>query len=305
MIYMVCATILFAFGPVLVRIGINQDVSPDHLMVLRLAVAFPLFFIAVALRKNVGEAKVNREDLLFVLILSVAGMGGAMFCFFRSISYLGASVATIIGAISPATAILMAYVLYSRPVTGRQVASLLISFTGVVLVVMPMVGLESFGGIIRSSMVGVGYVLLANVCSSGAVLGFEKYMKSKSPLVAAFHVTGFMFLFFGVAIGVPDMHFGLKTWVIVLLLGSVAWFVPFMLFFHGIRAMGSSNAVLVQNIGPMVTVLVAGVILGERLQMVQLAGMVVIITSVYLLKTGGKVLSKPPIDPEEAPPIPL
>jgi drug/metabolite transporter (DMT)-like permease len=304
MMYMIGATVLFSFGPVLIRMGINQGISPDHLMVLRLFIAAPLFFLAVMISGNRGDAKISKGDLPFLVILSVAGMGSAMFCFFRSIAYLGASVATIIGAITPATVMLFAYVLYSRPVTWRQIASMVISFFGVVLLIMPMVGLRGFGGIVRSSLVGVGYVLMANLCSSGAMLGFERYLRKKSPLTASFHVTGMMFLFYGVANGLPSLHFGAKTWVIVFLLGSVTWFIPFMLYFHGIKALGSSNAVLVQNAGPMVTVLAAGVLLGERLTMVQIAGMAIIMVSVYLLRVGGDAEKSSATAVKGIPPLP-
>ncbi|MBI5178220.1 MAG: DMT family transporter [Nitrospinae bacterium] len=284
MIYMIAATLLFSFGPVLIRMGINHGVSPDQLMVLRLAVASPLFFIAVVARKTVDEALPAKKDILFILLLSLAGMGGAMFCFFRAISYLGASVTTLLGAVTPVFTVILAYLIHRKPVKRHQVASMAFSFIGVALLIVPMVGVGGVRDILSSSMTGVLYVMAANLFASATSLGFENYVKKKSPLVASFHVTVLMLLFFGALNGVPRTGFDADTWWIVILLGSVTWFVPFVLFFHGIREMGASNAVIVQNSGPMVTVFAAGLLLGEKLTYPQFAGMAVILFSVFLLK---------------------
>ncbi len=284
MIQMVTATLLFGLGPVLLRMGLNEGIRPEHLMVLRMLVALPFFAAAVLFFRQLKSTALSMRDFVFVSVVSVAGMGGAMFCLIHSINLLGASLATLLGAVSPAITVLMAWGLRRSPITSLKVVSLAVSFAGVVLLILPVSGLGHLGAAVAGSMAGVGYAMLGNLCSSASMIAYEKYVERKSPLVAAFHVTAFMFIYAGALYGMPPMAFGLKTWVIILLLGSVAWFVPFMLFFHGIRALGASKAALVQNSGPAVTVLAAGFLLNERLVLAQFIGMALVLSSVYILK---------------------
>lgn len=283
MVQMITAILLFGLGPVLIRMGLNEGISPEHILVLRMMVALPLFAVAVLFFRQFRSSALSMRDFVFVSVVSVAGMGGAMFCFIHSIDLLGASVATLLGAVSPAITVLMAWVLGRSPITPLKAVSLAVSFAGVALLMLPA-GFGNLGAVVASSMAGAGYAMLGNLCSSAAMLAYEKYVERKTPLVAAFHVTALMFVYAEALYGLPPLAFGLKTWVIVLLLGSVAWFVPFILFFYGIRALGASKAALVQNSGPAVTVLAAGFLLNERLVLAQFAGMALVLSSVYLLK---------------------
>ncbi len=281
---MTVATLLFGLGPVLIRMGLNEGISPEHILVLRMMVALPLFAVAVFFFREIKSSALSMRDFMFVSVMSVAGMGGAMYCFIHSIDLLGASISTLLGAVSPAITVLMAWGLGRFPITPLKVVSLAVSFAGVALLLLPVIGIGHLGAVVAGSLAGVGYSMLANLCSSASMLAFEKYMERKSPLVAAFHITAFMFIYAEALYGLPPLALGLKTWAIVILLGSVAWFVPLMLFFYGIRALGASKAALIQNSGPAVTVLAAGLLLNERLVWAQFAGMALVLSSVYLLK---------------------
>lgn len=290
--HILAATFMFAFGPVLVRMGLQEGLQANHLVVLRLAVAFPAFLAAVALSGSLGKARITMREIPYIFLISVVGMGGAMLCFFHSIYYLGASVASLIGAITPVVTALMAYVAFSRPVTRRQTVSMSVSFLGVFFLVIPITGLMGLGKVVGSSVVGLGYSLLATVCASATALGFEKYVERKTPLVAAFHVTGFMFVFIGAAYGLPNVHFTTRIWEITLALGIFTWFIPFMLFFYGIREIGASGTVLVQNMGPLLTTIAAGLIFGEKLFPAQMVGMILVLSSVFVLALERKALKE-------------
>ena len=301
MIQMIVATLLFGLGPVLIRMGLNEGISAEHILVLRMMVALPLFAVTALFFRQLKNSALSIRDFMFVSVVSVAGMGGAMYCFIHSIELLGASVSTLLGAVSPALTVLMAWGLGRSPITPLKVVSLAVSFAGVALLILPVIGIGHLGAVVTGSLAGVGYSMLANLCSSASMVAFEKYVERKSPLVAAFHITAFMFIYAEALYGIPPLAFGLKTWVIIFLLGSLAWFVPFMLFFHGIRALGASKAALIQNSGPAVTVLAAGFLLNERLALAQFAGMALVLSSVYLLKND-TAPAVPPSGNDAAPP---
>jgi drug/metabolite transporter (DMT)-like permease len=282
MYYLIVATVLFAFGPILVRMGLKEGLQPNHLVVLRLMVAFPLFLATVVFSGSLKRANITIKEVPFLILISVICMGGAMLCFFQSILHLGAPVAVLVGAVQPAVTAIMAYFVFSRPITARQLGSIVVSFIGVIFLILPMTGILELGKIVDSSMVGFGYSLLATVLAAGAAVGFEKYVNRKSPLIASFHVTGIMLAFLGMAIGVPAGPFNFNVWLIILLLGSITWFLPFLLLFYGLKEVGVSGAALVQNSGPLLTVIIAGAFFKETLFPSQIIGMILILSSVFI-----------------------
>ncbi|MBI3581988.1 MAG: DMT family transporter [Nitrospinae bacterium] len=300
MIQMISAVLLFAFGPILLKMAMNEGIGPDQVVVLRLAVAFPSFLAAVVVSRSLAASKPSFKEIPFLFFISVFAMGGAMICFVHSVMLLGASVAALIGATQPVMTALIAYFALSRPVTSRQALSIAASFLGVFFIVIPMTGLLGLEKMLGVSPAGVGYSILSTVCAAAASLGFEKYVEGKKPLVASFQVTGMMLFFLAGAYGAPQLHFTTRIWTIAVMLGVVTWFLPFMLLFYGIREMGASGASLVQNLGPVVTVLAAGVIFGERLAPAQMVGMTMVLSSVFILAWERKLARQGALNMPEA-----
>lgn len=283
MIQMLTAVMLFAFGPILLKMAMHEGIPANQAVVLRITVAFPAFLAAVVATRSLREARPSLKELPFLFLISVVSMGGAMICFANSVRLLGASIASLIGATQPVMTALTAYFALGRPVTSRQMISIGFSFVGVFFIVIPATGLAGLGNIMENSAAGVGYSLVATVLASFAGLGFEKYMDGKKPLVASFQVAGMILLFLGVIYGEPQVAFTPRIWGVALVLGVFTWFLPFMLLFYGIRAIGASGAALVQNLGPVVTVLVADLMFKEKLSPAQFVGMVMVLSSVFVL----------------------
>ena len=288
------STLFFAFKPILVRIGLNQGLEPMQFVTLRLVVALPLFLITVVALGRAREMKLDAGELRHIALISVTGMGGAMLFSFYSIQHLGASVSTLVIFIFPAITTVMSYFINGRLITGAKLLSLATSFAGLVLVILPM-ALSSFAvteipGYMPS--LGIFYALLCAFCWSGTQVAFERLTQRQTPFVIAVYTTGFMLAFFLIVNGLPPVDLEVKTWGVILLLGSVGWYVPFILAIYGIKMIGASNSSIIQSLGPAITVLIAWLLLGETLFGLQVIGMALLIAAVYILRNESAIADK-------------
>ena len=290
------STLFFAFKPILVRIGLDQGLEPMQFVTLRLVVALPLFLITVAALGRAREMKLDAGEFWHIGLVSVTGMGGAMLFSFYSIQHLGASRSTLVIFIFPAITTVMSYFVNGRLITGTKVLSLATSFAGLFLVILPMVSsslpVTDIAGYMPS--LGIFYALLCAFCWSGTQVAFERLTQRQTPFVIAAYTTGFMLAFFLIVNGVPPVDLETKTWIVILLLGSVGWYVPFILAIYGIKMIGAPNSSIIQSLGPAITVIIAWQLLGETLFSLQVVGMVLLIVAVYMLRNDSSITDKRP-----------
>jgi len=295
---MLVSTLFFAFKPILVRMALERGLSPEELMVLRLSVAFPLFVLTIAALGRVAEAKMNARELAVIAVVSIAGMGGAMLFSFYSILHLGASVSTLLIFVFPAITTLMAYFVNRRPITTMKVVSLVTSFAGIVLVVIPLSGSDVPGQSLP--LVGIGYAMITALCWAGTQVAIENLTHKKSPLVVAAYTSGFILFFYATLNGMPPLDLDGETWALVVILGTFVWYVPFLMAIYAIKLIGASNSAIIQSLGPGLTVLIAWAMLGETLAYVQVIGMLMLIAAVYMLKNEPRVVAG---QPEQVPAV--
>ena len=282
---MVLSTFFFAFKPILVRVALDEGLDPEGLLVLRLAVAFPLFLITVVLLRRLDEMRMGLRDFFFISIVSVVGMGGAMLFSFYAIGYLGASISTLVIFVFPAITALMSSLAFGEKISTRKKLSLAVSFGGIALVVLPLTNGADVGSIVGFDPVkGLIVALGCAFCWSGTQVAFQKLLEKRSPLPTALITSGVMLVFFAGVTGVPSLNITPRGIWAVLLLGTLGWYIPFLLSMYALKIIGASKSSIVQSLGPGLTVAIAGYILGEKLMALQFIGMFLVIFAVYMIK---------------------
>jgi len=282
---MVLSTFFFAFKPILVRVALDEGLDPESLLVLRLAVAFPLFLITVILFRRLDELRMGLRDFFFISIVAVVGMGGAMLFSFYAIGYLGASISTLVIFIFPAITALMSSFVFGEKISTRKKLSLAVSFAGIALVVIPLTNGADIGSIIGFDPVkGFIVAMACAFCWSGTQVAFQKFLEKISPLPTALITSGVMLVFYAGVTGIPSLDITPRGMWAVVLLGTLGWYIPYLLSMYALKSIGASKSAIVQSLGPGLTVAIAGYILGEKLMALQFIGMFLVIFAVYMIK---------------------
>lgn len=304
-VLMLLSTFFFAFKPVLGRIAIEHGLLPGPLVTIRLMVALPFFLLTVALMRRGGEMKLTVKEFIATAAVSIFGLSGAMLFSFYSIQYLGASLSTLIIFVFPAITAVLAYFVHGEPITVLKRWSLSISFLGIILVVIPIAGAEMADILFFDPVKGIGFALLCAVCWSATQVSFQKLVEKNPPLIITTYSTGIMLVFFLAVNGLPSADISMEALISVILLGTVCWYIPFLLVIYAIKLIGASWSAIIQSLGPGLTVLIAWISLDERLAVLQMAGMILLIGAVFLTKKDSAMKKDAtPALPLEAGPVP-
>jgi len=261
-IIMLIATLFFAFKPILGRIVMEEGVTPEQLVTIRLMIALPFFILTLLLSGCLPAMKMGGKDFGAILLVSIFGMAGAMIFSFKAIMFLGASISTIVVFVFPTITTIFAYFFLKEKITAVKVVSLCISFFGIVLVVLPLASMKvdiAFFNPYR----GLVFAFLSAICWAGTQVSMQELTKKHSAVVITTWSTLIMLAFFITIYGLPDFNISTKAIVALFLLGTVCWFLPYLLAMQAIKIIGASSSAIVQSSGPGLTVIISWLILGE------------------------------------------
>jgi drug/metabolite transporter (DMT)-like permease len=201
----------------------------------------------------------SRRELL---LMSGIGVMYAVFSgfFFWGLRYVPAGVAGIVFYTYPVFVYVLSMTFLGETVTSRKVLALVLSVSGVVLIV----GGDS--GTIH--LVGLVLVLLAAVGNATYIAASRAMLGSIRPDVfisTTLVVTTVAFFTFGAGTGALSVPRSQTQWLIVGGIGLLGTALPLLLYMRGLARIEASKASIVGTAEPVVTVLLSVALLGETL----------------------------------------
>jgi drug/metabolite transporter (DMT)-like permease len=178
--------------------------------------------------------------------------------------------------------------------------------TALALATLGVIGV--FAGSLASGVdpAGLALGLGAAVVYAGYILAGERVVPAVHPvLLAALVATGATATFTVAGLvhqgGLPQPR-SAHAWAAVALIAALSTVIPMAGLFAGIERVGAPTASIVSTFEPVVTVVLAGLFLGESLTVVEAAGAVGVIAAVRLLARPGPTPPEPATRPEPLPP---
>ena len=281
---LMCAASAASFGTMAIFAKLAYDAGVGVLTLL-----FVRFVIAAgvlaALNARRRRPLPRRRVLLVALGLGAIGYAAQSGLFFTSLTRIDAGLTALVLYVYPALVTLGAVALGRDRLDRVRVASLLLAFVGLVLVLF-------VGGSAHLDVLGVALALGAAVAYTGYILVSDSVLDgSIQPLLLAAFVCAGAAASFAVAAGVSgevNLSFDAIGWLWIGLIGAVSTVTAIGLFFAGLTRVGASRASIISTIEPLVTVGLAALVFGEGLSAVQLAGGALVLGSVVLLQTFGR-----------------
>ncbi len=275
----VLASIGFSFKAILVKLGYGLGVDATTLMGMRIFIAMPVIIGSLILIEGKNAFKISAKELALFALMGVGGLGCAMLFSFYSLELIDASLSTLVVFTYPAMTVMLLMAFTGKRATGTQLLSLCVSFIGIMLVVR--VDKADF---FTLNAKGVLLSLAAAFCFAAYNAVSEKVLTGVSPVRLSSYCMMFLGGFYAAAFGTGPYPTDLKIWTIAAVLAIFTGFLPFLLFLYSIRSIGAGRTVIVNSIGPALTVLWGYLLLGERLDTVQALGMVMVVAAVMALK---------------------
>ena len=286
----VAGAIAFSGKAIIIKLAYRYPgVDAVSLIMLRMLFALP-FFVAIVgwtgwRARSRGEVlpALTLRDKVGIVGLGVTGYYLASFLDFAGLAYISASLERLILYLNPTLVVVLGVALYGKRVTRAQALGMAISYGGVLLV---------FGHEVRAAG---SHVVLGAVLVLGSAVSYALYLSYSGELVRRLGSLRLVGLATSVACVLCIGQF-----VVLRPLGTafavapqVLWLsllnalactvVPVLMVMMAIERIGPGLAAQVGMVGPMSTILMGVLLLGEPMNGWVLGGTVLVLLGVYVV----------------------
>jgi drug/metabolite transporter (DMT)-like permease len=273
--------IAFSGKAIIVKLAYRHGVDAVTLIMYRMLFALPLF-AALAWWAGRGQPALTRRDGLVVAGLGFSGYYLASFLDFAGLAYISASLERLILYLNPTLVLALSVALHRTRVTARQIGALAVSYAGVLLVFGHEVKLQG-------PDVALGAALVFGSAVSYAV--YLVFSGAEVRRLGALRLTG---LATSVACGLCLLQFVLlrplsaavvapEVLWLSLLNATACTFVPVLMVMMAIERIGPTLTAQTGMIGPLTTIALGVLLLGEPFTAWVAAGTVLVLVGIWLL----------------------
>ncbi|MFZ5768898.1 MAG: DMT family transporter [Bacillota bacterium] len=261
----------------------GYGLSPLQVATLRAGMAFLLLGLALALggRQNF---RVGAIDLAFYALYGLVSVAAFYVVYMMAIMRTGVGTAAMLLYTAPAYVVILAALLWGEPLTRTKWLSLVLAVAGCALVVgTPAPGREApltFEpvGVMAGLASGLTYALFT-------VFGHYSLARH-SAWTTLFYALGWGSLFLALSCwyAAPYPRLPLRAWAWVLALAIGPTLLAYYLYLQALLRVEAGRASIVCTVEPLVACLLAFLILGETMTLLQGAGGLLLLTGVALIQ---------------------
>jgi drug/metabolite transporter (DMT)-like permease len=272
-LYILASAICFGSMPVLVRFAYVSGVDVTTLLLLRFSIAAACLWAVFACR---GLALPRGKGLVLLAAMGAVGYAGQAFLFFTAITLASVSLVSLLFYLYPAMVALLSALVFRHALTRVQVAAVVIALAGSALTI---------GKAGDGTALGIVLGFLTALAYSGYILTGSRIPAGIAPTAtAAVITTAAAATFAGVAaakgLRLPSTMAG---WGAVLAVALICTVLAVLFFFEGLERVGPVRASVYSTVEPMVTLVLAALLLGEPFTLARVAGGALIVAAVVLL----------------------
>lgn len=277
----VIGAILFSAKAIVAKLIYRYPVDAVTLIGFRMLFSLP-FFAAVAVWKARTEAPLPRAVQMRIVLLGLIGYYLSSFLDFIGLQYISAGLERLILFLTPTFVLLISVLFLKKKIGWMEWAALLISYAGIVLVFLHDV---KAGG----SNVTVGSLFVL-----ASALSYSLYLLWSGELVQRVGAMRLVAYAMCVSSAACILQFFLlrpasmlaqpaPVYALSMVNAVVCTVLPVFLTMAGVARIGAASASQAGMVGPVSTLFLGALILGEPITAVQLMGTALILSGIYWL----------------------
>ena len=283
----IVGAIAFSGKAIIVKLAYRYGVDAVTLIMYRMLFARPLF-AAMAWWSSRDKPPLTRREGLGVLGLGFSGYYLASFLDFAGLAFITASLERLILYLTPTIVLLIGFVLYGRRVGRLQLLGMGVSYAGVLLV---------FG---REVTLAGADVAWGSLLVFGSAISYALYLSYSGELVQRLGSLRLVGLATSVACVLCILQFGLlRPLAAAQVAPEVIWLsllnamactaVPVLLVMMAIERVGAGLTAQVGMVGPMSTIIMGVLLLGEPFTGWVVAGTVLVLAGIFVFSRAARL----------------
>jgi drug/metabolite transporter (DMT)-like permease len=273
----------FGSKAIIVKMMYRYGVDTISTLTLRMLFSMPFFLIVLMYNyKKAPLSSFSKKDKMLIPIMGFVGYYGSSLLDFLGLQYISAGLERLILFIYPTIVILLTAFLFKKKITRNQIYALIMTYLGIGLALITDF---SFAG--EHFILGASFIFASAFTYSIYLVGSGRII----PRVGSILYTSYIMLVATICILVhywiekgsglwdfPREVYELNIWMAV-----IATVAPAFLTAEGIRLIGSDNMAIVGTIGPVSTIIMANIFLGEPIEFWQVVGTLLVLGGILLI----------------------
>jgi drug/metabolite transporter (DMT)-like permease len=273
-------SIAFSGKAIIVKLAYRYGVDAVTLIMYRMLFALPIFAV-MAWWSSRGKPPLTRKDGLGVLGLGISGYYLASFLDFAGLAYISASLERLILYLNPTLVVVLGWALYRRGISWGQALGMLISYCGVLLVFAHEANLQGANAALGTLLVFLSAVSYAiYMVYSGELvqrLGSLRLVGLATTVACLCCLLQFVVLRpISAAVVAPEV-----IWLSILN-ATLCTAAPVLMVMMAIERVGAGMTAQTGMVGPLSTILMGVLILGEPFTLWVAAGTALVITGIFV-----------------------
>mgnify|MGYP000863138630 CR=1 FL=1 len=287
MAFAAIGSICFSGKAIIVKLAYRYGVDAVTLIMYRMLFALP-FFLLMAWWAGRSKPALSGRDWAGVIGLGICGYYLASMLDFMGLQYISASLERLILYLTPTLVMLLAWALRGQRITVRHVTAAAVGYGGALLVFGRELHLE-----------GGGTIALGAALVFGSTFSYALYLFFSGEYVRRLGALRLVGLATSVACIFCIVQFALlRPWSAALVAPQVIWLsvlnatlctaVPVWLVMVGVERLGAALAAQVGMIGPLSTIAMSVLILGEPFTPWLMVGTAVVVVGIWMFSKAGR-----------------
>jgi drug/metabolite transporter (DMT)-like permease len=277
----VAGSVLFSAKAIVVKLAYRHGVDAATLIALRMAFAAPFFVVAYAVSSR-GAPPLTARDHARLIVIGLLGYYAASYLDFLGLQYISAALERLILYLNPTIVLLLSALVLGKRFSRREIAALGLAYGGIVFVFLHDVHLDGDG-----SALGAALVFASAVCYAGYLVMSGELVRR----LGAIRLTSYAMCVSTLAVGVQFALLRPATALLQpapvlwlsLVNGVLCTVLPVFATMLAVERIGAGRTSLAAMVGPVATIALAFVFLGEAISGWQLAGTALVLTGIYVL----------------------
>lgn len=255
------------------------------LLALRMLLSLPFFVLMAWLGSRKPAApRLTRRDWLLLFWFGFIGYYFSSFLDFLALQYISAALERLILFTYPTIVVLLSAALYGRSIHGKEMLALLLSFGGIALVFVEDLKITQTP---RELWIGGSLVFCAAFTYSLYLVGNTKLLRRLGSMrftgltasTASLFVLGHFFSGHSIA----ALYLKSSLFTTVLALAFLSTVIPVWLTSEALRLIGPSRVAIIGSVGPICTIWMGALFLGEPVSATTYAGALLVLAGVFLV----------------------
>lgn len=277
----VAGSVMFSAKAIVVKLAYRHGVDAETLLALRMLMSLPFFAVALWWTSR-GAARLSGRDHALLVTIGLLGYYLASYFDFLGLQYISAALERLILYLNPTLVLLLSVLLLRRPVTRFDVAALLLSYGGIVLVFWHDVRLDAEGVVLGAALVfGAAACYAVYLVLSGELV--RKVGAIRLTAYAMCVATAGVLVQFAVLRPLASLAQPAPVLWLSVVNAVLCTVLPVFATMMAVARIGAGPVALAGMIGPVSTIALGYALLGEPVSGWQLAGTAMVLAGVFVL----------------------